>query len=164
MSSFLLGSEKRYVDTYVDPAYLASLKKAMDDEHSPKKYGKFKAWLHYANLQRWQNQGWHYAYLNYNGKELHCTCGLAVELNSKSDINIYIQEKWAPLNLDLVQLQTGHRNLPSLKGQTSAILVNFNWIERGDFYTWDGVCQDCGQVSKEMKLWNIKNFYLEHRH
>ena len=63
MSNFFVGSKKRYVDTYVDPAYLASLKKAMDDEHSPKKYGKFKAWLHYANLQRWQNQGWHYAYL-----------------------------------------------------------------------------------------------------
>jgi len=164
MSNFSVGSKKRYVDTFVDLAYLEQLRKAMDDENSPKKYSKYKAWLHYANLQRWQNQGWHYAYLNYNGKEIHCTCGLAVELNSKSDINIYIQEKWAPLNLDLVQLQTGHRNLPSLKGQTSAILVNFNWIERGDFYTWDGVCQDCGQVSKEMKLWNIKNFYLEHRH
>jgi hypothetical protein len=94
MSSLLVGSEKRYVDTYVDPAYLAQLKKAMDDEHSPKKYGKFKAWLHYANLQRWQNQGWHYAYLNYNGKELHCTCGLAVELNSKSDINEDFQKKF----------------------------------------------------------------------
>jgi hypothetical protein len=150
MSSFLVGSEKRYVDTYVDPAYLASLKKAMDDEHSPKKYGKFKAWLHYANLQRWQNQGWHYAYLNYNGKELHCTCGLAVELNSKSDINIDIQEKWAPLNLDLVQLQTGHRNLPSLKGQTSSFLVNFSWVEKGDFYTWDGICQGCGKSSTAM--------------
>jgi hypothetical protein len=162
MFSFLVGSEKRYVDTYVDPAYLAQLKKAMDDEHSPKKYGKFKAWLHYANLQRWQNQGWHYAYLNYNGKELHCTCGLAVELNSKSDVNEDFQKKWAPLNLDPVQLQTGHRNLPSLKGQTSAFLVNFSWVEMGDFYTWDGICHYCGEFSGKMRIKEIENFFNNH--
>jgi hypothetical protein len=73
-----------------------------------------------------------------------------VELNSKSDINEDFQKKWAPLNLDLVQLQTGHRNLPSLKGQTSSFLVNFSWVEKGDFYTWDGICQGCGKSSTAM--------------
>ena len=164
MSNFLIGSEKRYVDTYVDPAYLAQLKKAMDDEHSPKKYGKFKAWLHYANLQRWQNQGWHYAYLNYNGKELHCTCGLAVELNSKSDIRIDFQRKWASLNLDLVQIQTGHRNLPSLNGKTFAILINYNWIRDGNFYTWNGICHRCGKYEIEMKSLECESFITLHKH
>ena len=164
MSNFLIGSEKRYVDTYVDPAYLAQLKKAMDDEHSPKKYGKFKAWLHYANLQRWQNQGWHYAYLNYNGKELHCTCGLVVPIENTvtSDIKEGVPKRWARLNLDRVQLQTGHRNLPSLIGTTTALLVDFKWIEDVDYYIWDGICQGCGEYEGEMKGEEIKKFLNNH--
>jgi hypothetical protein len=165
MSNFLVGSKKRYVDTYVDLAYLEHLRKAMDDEHSPKKYSKYKAWLHYANLQSWQEQGWHFAYLNYMGKELHCTCGLVVPIGNTvtSDIKEGVRKRWAGLNLDRVQLQTGHRNLPSLIGTTTAILVNFKWIEDGDYYIWDGICQGCGEYLVEMKGEEIKKFLNNHK-
>ena len=165
MSNFFVGSKKRYVDTYVDLAYLEQLRKAMDDEHSPKKYSKYKAWLHYANLHSWQEQGWHFAYLNYMGKELHCTCGLVVPIENTvtSDIKKGVRKRWAGLNLDRVQLQTGHRNLPSLIGTTTAILVNFKWIEDGDYYIWDGICQGCGEYLVEMKGEEIKKFLNNHK-
>ena len=144
--------EKRYVDTFVKPEFLEKLKKDMDEENSPKKYYKYKTWLHYANLQGWQNQGWHFGYVNYMGTEQHCTCGLVVDLQEPvtSDIEFGIRELWAGLDLDRVQLQTGHRNLPSLSGISPAILVNFEWVEANGFYVWDGICQVCGAIKKRM--------------
>jgi len=60
-------------------------------------------------------------------------------------------------------LQTGHRNLPSLIGTTTAILVNFKWIEDGDYYIWDGICQGCGEYLVEMKGEEIKKFLNNHK-
>lgn len=164
MLSFLTGSNKRYVDTRVNPAYLERLQKAMDEEHSPKKYFKYKAWLHYANLKSWQEQGWHFAYLNYMGKELHCTCGLVVstEILPTSDIEPNVLEKLNGFRLDPVQLQTGHRALPSLASSSVAILVNFKWVEEKDCYVWDGICQNCGEYSLGLKGREIMIFENKH--
>jgi hypothetical protein len=46
------------------------------------KYGRFKAWLRYSNLNSWQKQKWHWGYVNYAGKEWHCTCGLVVAFDA----------------------------------------------------------------------------------
>ena len=164
MLSFLAGSNKRYVDTRVDPAYLERLQKAMDEEHSPKKYYKYKAWLHYANLKSWQEQGWHFAYLNYMGKELHCTCGLAIQIESstRSDIKSEVLSKLKGLQLDPVQIQTGHKTLPAMSAQTNCLLVNFKWIEHGNNYVWDGICQLCGECRVEMNDLAASKFLTTH--
>ena len=52
-----------YQDVRVSKAKLERLEKVMDLAKGPKKYGPYKAWLHFANLDMWQKQGHHFHYL-----------------------------------------------------------------------------------------------------
>ena len=153
---------KKYVNTLVDSKLLEKLKNEMDAEKSPNKYGKYKAWQHYANLQAWQQQGWHFAYINNAGKEMHCTCGLAVAYKSKSNLSIKVLSKLAVIELDQVQRIKGHRNFPQLNGRSTAIIVNFIWVEEDGRYLWDVICQGCGELALTEPENKAKEFVTEH--
>ena len=130
----------RYTDVRVSESLLARLKKEQDDAEGMARYGRFKAWLHYANLKRWQDQGWHFHYLT-NGSDLtaFCTCGLEVGNDEEPDVVGHER-----LNLDRVQRAYGHRNLPSLKGQAIAIIIDFQWLDGKGAYWFHAFCQGCG--------------------
>jgi hypothetical protein len=139
----------KYTNTFVDPERLAKLKQEMDLENSPEKYHKYKMWLHYANLQSWQQQGWHWGYLNNSGREYHCTCGLVATINGASDLSESVQQSLLRFDLDKVQRVRGHRRLPKFKGLVVAIFVDFKWDEPSELYLWSAICQKCGEFVVE---------------
>ena len=143
--TYLTMSEKKYVDTSVTDEQLKKLKKAQDEEKSPNAYYKFKAWLHYANLQSWQGQRWHFAYVNYCGEEMRCTCGLAVPINNRSDLKPEVSKKLGVLNLDLVQKSAGHRQLPTFEGQVDAFIYDYSYVGGLAMYNYHCLCQRCGE-------------------
>ena len=149
---------KRYVNTFVDPSYLDKLKREMDEENSPKKYGRYKAWLHYANLKSWQEQGWHWAYLNNSGKEMLCTCGLAIGIGAKSDLNKKSMKIFSGLELDQVQSMSGHRILPDLNETTCALIINYHPVFEENIYLWDVICQNCGSIKLKISDLEANNF------
>ena len=155
-------SMNKYVNTLVDSKLLEKLKNEMDAENSPNKYGRYKAWQHYANLQAWQQQGWHYAYINNAGRELHCTCGLVVTYKSKSNLSAKVLKRLSRIELDQVQQMNGHRNFPQLSSRSTAIIVNFIWVEENGHYLWDVICQGCGDLALMEPEINAKKFVTEH--
>ena len=144
----------KYVNTFVDPNYLAKLKVDMDLEKSPKKYYKYKTWLHYANLQSWQQQGWHWGYVNNSGREYHCTCGLVAPIGGESDLSPANVDRLNALKLDEVQRITGHRRLPNFDELVVAIFIDFSWDESTGIYFWSAICQKCGEyvINEEPNL------------
>ena len=52
-----------YQDVRVSKAKLERLERERDLAKGPEKYGRYKAWLHFANLDMWQKQGHHFHYL-----------------------------------------------------------------------------------------------------
>jgi hypothetical protein len=114
------------------------------------KYGRYKAWLHYANLRSWQRQGHHFRYLSGQNAEF-CTCGLALHENGESDqeiavvISKSVQDKLGGLHLEQIQKVRGHVGLPSLKGETVALIVDYIYREELDYYLWTAICQQCGE-------------------
>ena len=71
-----------YKDVQVPKKKLEKLKRELDLATGPRKYGRYKAWLHYANLDMWQKQGHHFHYITEvsDGRRyLICTCGLYME-------------------------------------------------------------------------------------
>ena len=128
----------KYVDVYVSERLLERLKREQNEAVGMARYGRFKNWLHYANLKSWQGQGWHYNYLNYNGEELHCTCGLAVSIGAEPEVDGFVG-----LGLDRVHRARGHRNLPSLEGVCVAFIYDFKFMEEEDTYFYTALCQAC---------------------
>ena len=127
-----------------------NLKNEQDKAEEMHKYGRFKAWLHYANLQSWQGQGHHFHYLSGDNAD-HCTCGLVLHENGSSDeeiavvISKSVQDKLDGLNLEQIQKVRGHVGLPSLKGETVALIVDYTYREELDYYLWTAICQQCGE-------------------
>ena len=130
---------KKYAKVFVSDELLERLQREQDEAEGMAKYGRFKAWLHYANLKSWQEQGWHFNYLD-SGNELksYCTCGLAVGIDDKPEV-----AGLDVLNLDIVQSAFGHRNLPSLKGTCVAFIYDFKFMEAKDTYYYKSICQEC---------------------
>jgi len=130
---------KKYAKVFVSDQLLARLKREQDEAEGMAKYGRFKAWLHYANLKRWQDQGWHFNYLD-SGNELksYCTCGLAVGIDDEPEV-----VGLDVLKLDIVQSAFGHRNLPSLMGVCVAFIYDYKLMEETNTYYYKAVCQEC---------------------
>ena len=59
-----------YKKVQVSKEKLSRLKLEMDNAPRSQKYGRFKAWLHFANLDMWQAQGHHFHYLTEVGNEV----------------------------------------------------------------------------------------------
>ena len=150
-----VGFTISYQNVVVTEAKLDKLKK--DQEEAAKgmaKYGRYKAWLHYANLQSWQRQGHHFRYLSGQNAEF-CTCGLALHENGTSDqeiavvISKAVEDKLEGLNLEEIQKVRGHVELPSLKGETVALIVDYIYREDLNDYLWTVICQQCGEYEVE---------------
>jgi hypothetical protein len=130
---------KKYANVKVSERLLDRLKKEQDEAEGMARYGRFKAWLHYANLKRWQEQGWHFNYLD-SGSELksYCTCGLTVGIDDEPEV-----VGLDVLKLDIVQSALGHRNLPWLKGVCVAFIYDFKLMEEKNTYYYKAMCQQC---------------------
>jgi len=149
-----VGFTISYQNVAVSEAKLEKLKDEQDKAEGMHKYGRFKAWLHYANLQSWQRQGHHFRYLSGQNAEF-CTCGLALHENGTSDqeiavvISKAVEDKLDFLNLEEIQKVRGHVGLPSLKGETVALIVDYIYREGLDYYLWTVICQQCGEYEVE---------------
>ena len=149
-----VGYTISYQNVVVTEAKLEKLKDEQDKAEGMHKYGRFKAWLHYANLQSWQRQGHHFRYLSGQNAEF-CTCGLALHENGIADqeiavvISKAVEDKLESLNLEEIQKVRGHVRLPSLKGETVALIVDYIYREDLNDYLWTVICQQCGEYQVE---------------
>ena len=149
-----VGYTISYKKVVVTDAKLEKLKDEQEKAEGMHKYGRFKAWLHYANLQSWQGQGHHFHYLSGDNAD-HCTCGLVLHENGSSDkeiavvISKSVQDKLEGLNLEQIQKVRGHMGLPSLKGETVALIVDYIYREDLNDYLWTVICQQCGEYEVE---------------
>lgn len=162
-----VGYTISYEKVVVTEAKLDKLKREQDKAEGMAKYGRFKAWLHYANLRSWQRQGHHFRYLSGEGTEF-CTCGLVLQENGTSDqeiavvISKSIQDKLVVLNLEQIQMVRGHVGLPSLKGETVALIVDFIYREDLNDYLWTVICQQCGEYKEEQVNMDAYSFVETH--
>ena len=134
---------KKYADVEVSKELLEELERDKKAAVGMARYGRFKAWLHYANLQSWQRQKWHFNYLNYNGQENRCTCGLIVPIDAEHEVDGFTE-----LTLDRVHRARGHRNLPTFEGECVAFIYDFKWMEEKGLYFYTALCQVCCMYSE----------------
>lgn len=157
-----------YQDVRVSKAKLERLEKVMDLAKGPKKYGPYKAWLHFANLDMWQKQGHHFHYLtdvSDRERKLLCTCGLFMEeadSNSQDGISSDLGLRVGELLLDRVQALKGHRNLDDFKSRTCALIVDFAWKEELGKHLWTAYCQECGEFVVEKENVEARGFVSLH--
>lgn len=162
-----VGYTISYKKVIVTDAKLEKLKDEQEKAEGIHKYGRFKAWLHYANLQSWQEQGHHFHYLSGDNAD-HCTCGLVLHENASSHeglavvISKSVQDKLEHLNLEQIQKVRGHVGLPSLKGETVALIVDFIYREDLNDYLWTVICQQCGEYEVEQLNMDAYAFMESH--
>ena len=132
-------AKKKYVQVSVSNDLLEDLHSKMDGETGMAKYARYKAWLHYANLNSWQHQKWHWGYVNYAGKEWHCTCGWVVAMDAVAEVG-----GLAGLELDAAHRARGHRALPEFGEVIVAFIYDYKWMEELGVYYYDAFCQVCG--------------------
>ena len=162
-----VGRTISYKEVVVTEAKLEKLKDEQDKAEGVHKYGRFKAWLHYANLQSWQRQGHHFRYLSGVNSEF-CTCGLVLHENGSSDeelsvvISKAVQDKLDGLNLEKIQMVRGHVGLPLLKGETVALIVDYIYREDLNDYLWTVICQQCGEYEVEQVNMDAYSFVEIH--
>jgi len=147
----------KYADVFVSERLLERLKKEQNEAVGMARYGRFKAWLHYANLQSWQQQGWHFNYLNYKGVELRCTCGLILAIDSEPEVTGFEN-----LTLDRLHLAIGHRNLPTLIGECVSFIYAYRWMEEIGVYYYKALCQVCYAHTKLLPGKGARWFVDEH--
>jgi hypothetical protein len=162
-----VGYTISYKKVVVTEAKLEKLKDEQEKAEGMHKYGRFKAWLHYANLQSWQGQGHHFRYLSGVNSEF-CTCGLVLHENGTSDqeiavvISKSVQDKLDGLNLEQIQKVRGHVGLPSLKGETVALIVDYIYREELNYYLWTAICQQCGEYVVGVRDTEADSFVKSH--
>lgn len=157
-----------YQNVKVSKSKVERLRLEMDREKGPRKFGRYKAWLHYANLEMWQKQGHHFQYLTEVSKEkrkLICTCGLFMEeadSTTEQAISPELALRVGELLLDRVQALKGHRSLDDFTAKTCALIVNFVWKEELKQYLWTAYCQECGEFVIERNNLEARGFVSLH--
>ncbi len=156
-----------YIDVHVPKEKLKRLKLDMDKAPTSQKYGRYKAWLHYANLDMWQSQGHHFHYLTEVGevKRYICTCGFYLVENYKSELKTIDASTLltlSRLSLDRIQAIKGHRSLEDFKTLTCALIVDFVWKSEVGDYLWTAYCQECGELVIEQRNELVKSFVNAH--
>ena len=152
----------RYEKNIVTDADVSQRQRALDLAPTERKIGRWMALNHYGRLQSWQHQGYHCHYLS-GPNEYHCTCGLVLLKEGTGERAVRISmlvgdrvlDEFKP---DEVQSHLGHRNLPSGRGLTAALLTDFLWVEEEGVYRWSGFCQVCGsifQVEPKDSAWSF---------
>ena len=146
---------------------LREMKAKLDAAPDKAKYAIFRALLFYGNLRRWQKQGFHWLYTSGPGTQ-HCTCGLVLNENGTSDqeiavvISKNVQNKLDGLELEQIQMVRGHVGLPSLKGDTVALIVDYIYREELDYYLWTAICQQCGEYVVGVRDTDADSFVKSH--
>ena len=144
-----------YEDVTVTEGQLRKLQTALDKAPDMAKYGRYRTWLYYANLKRWQGQGYHFHYES-GEDSTSCTCGLTLHSYGSADQDIAVVISEAVTKkleaIDLQDLQTirQHKKLPTLRGISVAIIVGFIWREDLNSYLWTAICQQCGEHEIEI--------------
>ena len=162
-----VGYTVTYEDVLVTAEYLKQLRAEIKAADVRAKYGLFRSSLFYGNLRRWQRQGWHCEYENGPGTT-HCTCGLVLHENGTADqeiavvISKNVQHKLDGIELEQIHQVRGHNSLPSLKGETVALIVGFIYKEEVAEYLWTAICQQCGDYQVEVKNADVKSFVKTH--
>ncbi len=156
-----------YCDVDVSSDLLARLRREMDEAKKEQKYNKYRPWLYYANLDRWQRQGFHSFYIEGpNGS--CCTCGLVVGSEATEGavpatlVDQHVANSLAHLNLDPGYFVQGHVNLPSLRGKTVALVVDYKWHEDLGEYLWDVICQKCAGCELQISQADARAFVKSH--
>jgi len=162
-----VGYTVTYEDVVITAEYLRQLKADIKAADVRAKYGLFRSSLFYGNLRRWQRQGWHCEYENGPGTT-HCTCGLVLNENGTADQEIAVviskgvQHQLDGIMLEQIHKVRGHMELPSLKGETLALIVGFIYKEAVGDYLWTAICQQCGDFEVEVKNADAKSFVKTH--
>lgn len=157
-----------YKEVQVSDELLEKYEKEKELAQGWAKYAKFKSWLHYANLKRWQGQGHHVQYLTISsagGDQIVCTCGLFIEQREVGDLEALspdVQLRISDLNLDQIQRVKGHRSLDDFKNSTVALIVDFVWEPKVGDYLWSAICQECGEIVVERASSEAKSFVAGH--
>jgi len=158
-----------YLEVKVPKEKLLKLKEDMDHANPASKYGRYKAWLHYANLDSAQESGMHFRYLTQSGlgvaDKFICTCGLYIEEGEDLPslfITEEIADKSRELLLDPVQNVRGHRNLVDFKTPSCALIVGSRYIQSKSDYLYNAYCQECGEVVFEIRNEEAKAFVNSH--
>lgn len=139
-----MSHTKKYVDLKITDEKLEELRSKMDGQVGMAKYGRYQAWLHYANLNSWQNQKWHWGYVNYEGKAWYCTCGLIVPMDEAAEV-VGLEG----LVLDLAHRTKGHRKLPNFEQPVVSFIYDYKWMKIFEVYYFDAFCQVCGDSVQE---------------
>lgn len=142
----------------VSSKVLKSLEENLKKAPKEKKIGRWYAKRHCSQLSRDRKQGYHWLYLSGPGS-IHCTCGLVVRCEGTG---IEVIDGPRELKLDEIQRVRGHRNLPSGRGETVALIVNFvmDWSLKD--YLWDVFCQECSSFELKKILLDAQVFVKEH--
>jgi hypothetical protein len=162
-----VGYTVTYEDVLVTTEYLKQLRAEIKAADVRAKYGLFRTSLFYGNLRRWQRQGWHCEYESGPGTT-HCTCGLVLNENGTADqemavaLSSAVQAKLDGIELEEIHLARGHLALPSLKGETVALIVNYVYKEDISDYLWTSICQQCGDHQPEVTNKEAKKFVKSH--
>ncbi len=156
----------RYSGTPISQAKIDELHKVMKETGG---YGTYMHWLHYANLGNWQRQRYHFAYTTIGGNgldEKSCTCGLVATISPSAESDLLMTPKVLTLiegiELDYIQQVKGHRQLPDLVESSVAIIVRHHWQEDLDCYTWDAICQECGEFIEALDCDQANSFVDAH--
>ena len=148
----------QYEEVDVSEKSLKQRQALFDAAPIEKKMGLWYAKRHYSQLDRERKQGYHHLYLSGPGA-IHCTCGLVVK--DEGD-GAELIEDVADLKLDEIQRVRGHRNLPSGRGVTVALIVGFEWDRSIGDYLWDFFCQECSSFGLKKDSLAAKLFVKEH--
>ena len=91
--------------------------------------GKFFSARAAAVLRRDQEAGYHWGHLVGEGK-IHCTCAFILDTNDNETL---LAMAYPEVDLDVKPLVyiIGHRNLPSCKGITMALIVEHKLLNMG---------------------------------
>jgi len=156
-----------YTNSEATPERLKSLRKNFEDATGEAKYYKWKAWLHFANLDLWRSQGHHFRYLSdYSKGEPKdiCTCGLTVSVQGDHRllrVPTNVSRKVEYLALEPMQLLEGHRDF-SKKIPVCALIVDLEWTGNGSKYLWTAYCQVCGDVAYKVGPSIARKFVRTH--
>jgi len=162
-----VGYTVTYEDVLVTTEFLKQLRAEIKAADVRAKYGLFRSSLFYSNLRRWQRQGWHCEYTDGPGTT-HCTCGLVLKENGTTDQEIAVviskgvEHQLGGIELEQIHKVRGHKSLPSLKGETVALIVGFIYKEEVSDYLWTSICQQCGEHQIEVTNADAKSFVKTH--
>jgi hypothetical protein len=158
-----------YLEVKVSKEKILKLKEDMDRANPSSKYGRYKAWLHYANLESAQASGMHFRYLTQSAllvaDKFICTCGLYIEEGEALPdlfISAEIEDRSRELLLDPVQKVRGHRDLDEFKSASCALIVGSRYIQSKSCYLYSAYCQECGEIVFEKRNEEAKAFVNNH--